>query len=97
MSGTIVVGVDGSATARKAAFTARDLAIALGSILHVVSAFDGDRVQLVGSGNNRQVVSDADSAENVAKTVAATLAGGDYHHILRCPGQARRCSHCGSD
>jgi nucleotide-binding universal stress UspA family protein len=32
MSGIIVVGVDGSATARRAAESARDLAVALGGI-----------------------------------------------------------------
>jgi nucleotide-binding universal stress UspA family protein len=65
MSGIIVVGVDGSGTAKKAAESARDLAAALGATLHVVSAFDSDRTE----------VSDADGAENVARTVADSLAG----------------------
>ena len=76
MSGTIVVGVDGSATARKAAETARDLATALGATLHVVSAFDGDRSEVFGGGSDKWLVSDADKAEHVARTVADTL-GGD--------------------
>jgi nucleotide-binding universal stress UspA family protein len=76
MSGIVVVGVDGSATARKAAESARDLAAALGATLHVVSAFDGDRSELFGTGSDKWLVSDADKAEHVAKTVADTL-GGD--------------------
>jgi nucleotide-binding universal stress UspA family protein len=76
MSGTIVVGVDGSATARKAAEVARDLATALGTTLHVVSAFDSDRSGVFGSGSDKWLVSDADKAEHVARAVADTL-GGD--------------------
>jgi nucleotide-binding universal stress UspA family protein len=73
MSGVIVVGVDGSGTAKKAAESARDLAQALGASLHVVSAFDSDRTEVFGSGSDQWIVSDADSAENVAKTVANSL------------------------
>jgi nucleotide-binding universal stress UspA family protein len=73
MSGVIVVGVDGSGTAKKAAESARDLAKALGASLHVVSAFDSDRTEVFGSGSDQWIVSDADSAENVAKTVANSL------------------------
>lgn len=76
MSGIIVVGVDGSPTARKAAEAARDLATALEATLHVVSAFDADRTEKFGSGSNKWLVSDADKAEHVARTVADTL-GGD--------------------
>ena len=76
MSGTIIVGVDGSGTAKKAAECARDLAVALGASLHVVSAFDSDRTEVFGSGSDQWIVSDADGAENVAKTVANSL-GGD--------------------
>jgi nucleotide-binding universal stress UspA family protein len=78
MSGTIVVGVDGSPTARKAAEAARDLASALGATLHVVSAFDSERSQVFGSGSNKWLVSDADKAEHVARAVADTL-GGDIN------------------
>jgi nucleotide-binding universal stress UspA family protein len=76
LSGIIVVGVDGSATARKAAEAARDLAAALGATLHVVSAFDDGRSDVFGPGSNKWLVSDADKAEHVARTVADTL-GGD--------------------
>ncbi|WP_104062883.1 universal stress protein [Arthrobacter sp. 4R501] len=75
MSGIIVVGVDGSGTAKKAAESARDLAAAVGASLHVVSAFDSDRTEIFGSGSDQWIVSDADSAEHVAKTVAEALAG----------------------
>lgn len=76
MSGTVVVGVDGSPTARKAAEAARDLAAALRATLHVMSAFDSERSEMFGSGSNKWLVSDADRAEHVARTVADTL-GGD--------------------
>ncbi|HYH77498.1 MAG TPA: universal stress protein [Arthrobacter sp.] len=75
MSGTIVVGVDGSGTAKKAAEAARDLAAAVGASLHVVSAFDSDRTEVFGSGSDQWIVSDADAAEHVAKAVADSLAG----------------------
>ncbi|WP_461186691.1 universal stress protein [Arthrobacter sp. Z4-13] len=75
MSGIIVVGVDGSNTALKAAESARDLADALGASLHVVSAFDSDRTEVFGSGSDQWVVSDSDAAEHVARTVAESLSG----------------------
>jgi len=75
MSGIIVVGVDGSGTAKKAAESARDLAGALGASLHVVSAFDSDRTEVFGSGSDKWIVSDADGAEQVARSVADALAG----------------------
>ena len=75
MSGIIVVGVDGSETAKKAAESARDLATALDASLHVVSAFDSDRTEVFGSGSDQWIVSDADGAEHVARTVADALAG----------------------
>jgi nucleotide-binding universal stress UspA family protein len=75
MSGIIVVGVDGSGTARKAAESAKELAAALGASLHVVSAFDTDRTEVFGSGSDKWIVSDADGAESVARTVADALAG----------------------
>ena len=74
MSGIIVVGVDASGTARKAAETARDLAVALGATLHVVSAFETDRTEVYGSGSDKWIVSDAGEAEKVARDIAASLA-----------------------
>ena len=73
MAGIVVVGVDGSGTAKKAAESAKNLAAAMGAPLHVVSAFDSDRTEVFGSGSDRWIVSDADAAEQVARTVAESL------------------------
>ncbi|WLQ07928.1 universal stress protein [Arthrobacter oryzae] len=77
MTGIIVVGVDGSETAMRAAETARGLAASLGATLHVVTAFDSDRTEVFGSGSDRWIVSDAGDAEKVAKDVAARLSTED--------------------
>ncbi|GHG58256.1 hypothetical protein GCM10012320_31860 [Sinomonas cellulolyticus] len=74
MTGPIVVGVDGSETAHHAALEARNLAVALGAPLHVVSAFDTDRTEVIHSGSDTWIVSDADSTVATAKKVAADLA-----------------------
>ena len=73
MGGIIVVGVDGSETAKRAAESAKNLAAGLHASLHVVSAFDSDRTEVFGSGSDRWIVSDADAAEQVARTVAESL------------------------
>jgi nucleotide-binding universal stress UspA family protein len=73
MSGIIVVGVDGSATAKKAAESAWDLAAAQSASLHVVSAFDSDRTEVFDSGSDQWIVSGAGTAEQVARTVAESL------------------------
>ncbi|MDQ0147108.1 MULTISPECIES: universal stress protein [Pseudarthrobacter] len=73
MGGIIVVGVDGSETAKRAAESAKNLAAGLDASLHVVSAFDSDRTEVFGSGSDRWIVSDADAAEQVARTVAESL------------------------
>ena len=88
MSGTVVVGVDGSGTAKKAAERARDLAEALGATLHVVSAFDSDRIGTFGAGSDQVVVSDADSAENVARLVANSLGGATTVTYAAARGKA---------
>ena len=75
MSGVIVVGVDGSPTARKAAESALALATALGVTLHVVSAFDNDKAEVFGGGSSKWLLSDEDKAEHVARTIADTLGG----------------------
>ena len=77
MTGIIVVGVDGSETALRAAHTARDLAASMGATLHVVSAFDSDRTEVFGSGSDQWIVSDAGNAEKVARTVADGLRSPD--------------------
>jgi nucleotide-binding universal stress UspA family protein len=75
MSGVIVVGVDETRTSKKAAETARDLATALSASLHVVSAFDTDRTEVVGTGSEKYTVTSYDAAEHVARTVADSLVG----------------------
>ncbi|MFH5879036.1 universal stress protein [Arthrobacter sp. NA-172] len=74
MSGIVVVGVDGSETAMRAADSAKNLAIALGAELRVITAFEGDHVEIVESGSDKWILSDADAAEKVARQVAADLA-----------------------
>lgn len=75
MPNPVVVGVDGSATALKAAKVARELAVSLGAPLLVVSAFDSDRTEVMRTGNEEFVLSAADDAERVAKGVADGLRG----------------------
>jgi nucleotide-binding universal stress UspA family protein len=73
MSQIIIVGVDESTTAKRAAESAHVLATALNAPLHVVSAFDVDRTEVVGSGSERVTVTSFDEAEHVARTVAESL------------------------
>lgn len=74
MTGLIVVGVDGSPTARKAAQTAADLATGIGARLHVISAYDRDRVEeVVGEGTDRWLLSSADEAASTARDVADSV------------------------
>ena len=75
MSGVIVVGVDESKTSKKAAASARDLAAALNASLHVVSAFDTDRTDVVGAGSETYTVTSYDTAEHVARSIADSLEG----------------------
>lgn len=73
MTDVIVVGVDGSETAAKAAKTARGLALALGATLHVVSAFEKDWTEVYGSGSDQVIVSGAEDARKIAQAVAEDL------------------------
>jgi nucleotide-binding universal stress UspA family protein len=66
MSGVVVVGVDGSESAKKAAEAARDLAASLGASLHVVTAFETENAETFGVGSDQVRISNADSAEIVA-------------------------------
>lgn len=69
----IIVGVDGSPTAMRAAESARKNALALKARLHVVTAFDSDRTEVYRSGSDTRIVSDAHSAEQIARDVAKQL------------------------
>lgn len=73
MENIIVVGVDGSETAGRAANRAARLAADSGARLHVVTAYDDDTVEEVGVGSDTWVVSSADDALSTAESVAARL------------------------
>lgn len=81
MSGEVVVGVDGSASARKAAEVALGLAEKLGATLHVVTAFETEKPETFGVGSDQVKVFSADSAENVAKSLAASRPGVQITHF----------------
>src|SRR4051812_2220628 len=92
MAGVIVVGVDNSETARRAAERARKLALALGGTLHIVTAFDDDRADVVGSGSDQLVISGRDAAEKVARDLALELSSPQlkvaYFAVHGSPAQA---------
>ncbi|WP_010525990.1 universal stress protein [Nesterenkonia sp. F] len=83
MSAPIIVGVDGSETARKAAEQALELARALGAELKVISAYSQDRSETIQSGSDKWVVSDADNALHTAEKVVASL---DADGVTVTPG-----------
>ena len=81
MSGIVVVGVDGSASARKAAEAALDLAESLGASLHVVTAFESESAETFGVGSDKVTVYSGDSAESVAESLAASRPGVQITHF----------------
>jgi nucleotide-binding universal stress UspA family protein len=70
---TIVVGVDGSDTALKAAEAAARLARALGATLYVVTAYDDVKVEVVGVGSDEFRFTGHDRALATANTVAGAI------------------------
>ncbi len=80
MSGVVVVGVDGSESARKAAETARDLAVSLGASLHIVTAFEFETAETFGAGSDKVRISNADSAEHVARSLSNAGQGLEITH-----------------
>jgi nucleotide-binding universal stress UspA family protein len=92
MTEVIVVGVDGSETAMRAAETAASLATALGAKLHVVTAFNNDRAQVLGIGNDEMVFSEEKNAEKVAREAAHALRSEqlqvDYSTVRGTPAHA---------
>ena len=92
MTEVIVVGVDGSETARWAAESAAAMATALGAKLHVVTAFSNDRAQVLGIANDQMAFSDERNAEKVAREVAVALRSGqlevDHSAVRGTPAQA---------
>jgi nucleotide-binding universal stress UspA family protein len=73
MTGTIIVGVDGSETAMKAARAAAGLAVGLGATLTVVTAYASDKTEVVELAGEDWTVSTAAEAAKVAKRVVAQL------------------------
>jgi len=92
MTGVIVVGVDGSETAQRAAESARNLALALGAGLHVVTAFDGEGTVVFGTGSDQRVVTHEENAEKTARDAAVELSSPDlkvaYSAVQGTPAQA---------
>ncbi|NJC23284.1 nucleotide-binding universal stress UspA family protein [Arthrobacter pigmenti] len=73
MTGTVIVGVDGSETAFKAASRAAAVAAGLGVELTVVSAHARDNTEVVEIGSETWVLDDAERALEVASKVADKL------------------------
>jgi nucleotide-binding universal stress UspA family protein len=92
MAQVIVVGVDGSETARRAAQSAGTLAAAMGANLHVVTAFSSERALVVGSGSDQLIISEATKAEKIARDIAVSLRSErlevDYFAVHGTPAQA---------
>jgi nucleotide-binding universal stress UspA family protein len=72
--------VDGSESALKAAEAARGLAESLGASLHVVTAFDIESAETFGVGSDKVRISNADSAELVARSLAKSGQGMEITH-----------------
>ncbi|MFF1883497.1 universal stress protein [Pseudarthrobacter sp. NPDC058196] len=81
MSGVVVVGVDASASARKAAEVALGLAESLGASLHVVTAFETETAETFGVGSDKVRISNADSSELVAKSLVGSRPGVEVTHF----------------
>ncbi len=81
MANVVVVGVDASQSARKAAEVALDLAKSLGASLHVVTGFEIENAETFGVGSDKVRISNADSSEMVAKSLAASHPGVEITHF----------------
>ncbi|MFF2345640.1 universal stress protein [Pseudarthrobacter sp. NPDC058119] len=81
MANVVVVGVDASQSARKAAEVALDLAQSLGASLHVVTAFEMENAETFGVGSDKVRISNADSSEIVAKSLGASRPGVEITHF----------------
>ena len=81
MSGVVVVGVDASASARKAAEVALGLAESLGASLHVVTAFEAETSETFGVGSDKVTVYSGDSAQHVAESLASSKPGVQVTHF----------------
>lgn len=88
----VVVGVDGSARAQRAAEVAVQIARAMGKVLHVVTAHHQDRVEVHGGGSDELIISGASDAEAVARRVGEKLEVEDlqvkYFAVRGTPAKA---------
>lgn len=75
MAGNVIVGVDGSDTAYKAASRAAELAVSLDAELVVLSAHITGNTEVVKIGSDTYVLDDAERALSMAEEVAAKLLG----------------------
>jgi nucleotide-binding universal stress UspA family protein len=76
MGNTVVVGVDGSETALKAARVAARLAAQAGAPLHVVTGFDTEEREVISVGSDEVVLSTRAVAFKIAQTVAQEVGAG---------------------
>lgn len=79
MSPIIVVGVDGSQTAMKAAHKAAALAAGMDATLSVVSAYENDKTEVVEIAGENWTVSNEAEARKVAQRVAIQLGTDGVH------------------
>lgn len=73
MAGTVLVGIDGSETAQKAARRAASIAQGIGAGLSVVTAHVTGNTEVVRIGNDTWVMDDAEQALKLAEHSAARL------------------------
>jgi nucleotide-binding universal stress UspA family protein len=78
----IVVGVDQSATARKAAEAAAELAAACGTNLHIVMCVKGGSGKAVGVGGDQWVIDPYTEAENFLRELGRQLGHDQVTHSI---------------
>lgn len=86
----IVVGVDESETAARAAMTAAGIANAFGAQLHVLTAYGKLQVTTIQEGSDEFIFSNETEADSVAASTIAALKAQypdvNYHHY---PGEGK--------
>lgn len=73
MAETIIVGVDGSDTAQRAAERAARISVNMNAELVVVTAHASDNTEVVKIGTDTWILDDAEQAEKLAEQCAASL------------------------